>query len=63
VLSLTGLPLDPLSVGLLAGLLVALLTGVTLGVTDLAGLAAADDGEVDAHAVAPGLLWVAAVPP
>ena len=34
VLPPTGLPLDPLSVGLLAGLLAALLTGVTLGVTD-----------------------------
>jgi hypothetical protein len=63
VLPPTGLPLDPLSVGLLAGLLAALLTGVTLGVTDLAGLAAADDGEVGAHTVAPALLWVAAVPP
>jgi hypothetical protein len=63
VLPPTGLPLDPLSVGLLAGLLAALLTGVTLGVTDLAGLAAADDGEVGAHAVAPALLWVPAVPP
>jgi hypothetical protein len=63
VLPPTGLPLDPLSVGLLGGLLAALLTGVTLGVTDLAGLAAADDGEVGAHAVAGGLLWVAEVPP
>jgi hypothetical protein len=63
VLSLTGLPLDPLSAGLLGGLLVALLTGVTLGVTDLVGLAAADDGEVGAHAVASALLWVGEVPP
>jgi hypothetical protein len=63
VLPLTVLPLDPLSAGLLGGLLVALLTGVTLGVTDLAGLAAADDGEVGAHAVAGALLWVAAVLP
>jgi hypothetical protein len=63
VLPLTGLPLDPLSVGLLGGLLAALLTGVTLGVTDLAGVAAADDGEVGAHTVANALLWAAEVPP
>jgi len=66
VLPPTGLPLDPLSVGLLGGLLVALLTGVTVGVTGLAGLAglaAADDREADAHAVAGALLWVAEVPP
>jgi hypothetical protein len=63
VLPPTGLPLDPLSVGLLGGLLAALLTGVTLGVTDLAGVAAADDGEADAHTVASALLWAAEVPP
>ena len=63
VLPPTGLPLDPLSVGLLGGLLAALLTGVTLGVTDLAGVAAADDGEVGAHTVVSALLWAAEVPP
>ena len=63
VLPPTGLPLDPLSVGLLGGLLAALLTGVTLGVTGLAGLAAADDGEIDAHAVDGPLLRAAEVPP
>jgi hypothetical protein len=63
VLPLTGLPLDPLSVGLLGGLLAALLTGVTLGVTDLAGLAAADDGEAGAHAGDGPLLPAAEVPP
>jgi hypothetical protein len=60
VLPPTGLPLDPLSVGLLGGLLVALLTGVTLGV---AGLAAADDGETDTHAGDGPLLPAAEVPP
>ena len=59
------LPLGP--VLLLAGLLLALplgglaaeLTGVTLGVTDLAGLAAADDEELGEHAVGWPLLWLA----
>jgi hypothetical protein len=61
VLPLTVPPFDPLSVALLGEPLAGLLTGVTLGVTDLAGsadlagLAAEEDGESDAHAVA-GLL-------
>ena len=62
VLPLTVPPLDPLSVALLGGLL----AGVTLGVTDLAGvadLAAEDDCESGAHAVVGLLLWVAEVPP
>jgi hypothetical protein len=62
VLPLAVPSLDPPSVALLAGLL----AGVTFGVVDLAdlaGLAAADDGEPDAHAVASLLLWVAEVPP
>jgi hypothetical protein len=63
MLPLTGLPLDPLSVGLLGGLLAALLTGGTLGVTDLAGLAAADDGETDTHEGDGPLLPAAEVPP
>ncbi len=52
-------PLDPLSVALLGGLL----AGVEVGVTDLAGLAAADDGEADVHPVGTALLWAAEVPP
>ena len=66
VLPLAVPSLDPPSVALLAGPLAGLLAGVTLGVVDLAdlaGLAAADDGEPDAHAVASLLLWVAEVPP
>jgi hypothetical protein len=62
VLPLTVPPLDPLSVALLGGLL----AGVTLGATDLAGLAdvaAEDDCESDAHAVVWLPLWVAEVPP
>jgi hypothetical protein len=54
-----GLPSPvPLSVVLLDGLL----TGVPLGVTDLAGLAGADDAESVAHAAADALLWAAALP-
>ena len=66
VLPLAVPSLDPPSVALLGGPLAGLLAGVTLGVVDLAdlaGLAAADDGEPDAHAVASLLLWVAEVPP
>jgi len=69
VLPLTVPPLDPLSVALLAEPLAGLLAGVTLGVTDLAalaglaGLAAEEGGESDAHAVASLLLWAAEVPP
>ena len=69
VLPLTVPPLDPLSVALLDEPLAGLLAGVTLGVTDLvgladlAGLAAEEDGESDAHAVVSLLLWVAEVPP
>jgi len=62
VLPLTVPPLDPLSVALLGGLL----AGVTLGATDLAGLAdlaAEDDCESGPHAVVCLLLWVAEVPP
>jgi hypothetical protein len=53
-------PLDPASVALLGGLF----AGVTLGVTDLAGLAglAAADDESVAHAVVSLLLPVAEVP-
>jgi hypothetical protein len=69
VLPLTVPSLDPLSAALLGGPLAGLLAGVTLGVTDfagladLAGLAAEDDGESDAHPVLSWLLWVAEVPP
>jgi hypothetical protein len=66
VLPLAVPSLDLPSVALLAGPLAGLLAGVTLGVVDLAdlaGLAAADDDEPDAHAVASLLLWVAEVPP
>ena len=62
VLPLTVPPLDPLSVALLGGLL----AGVTLGATDLAGLAdvaAEDDCESGAHVVVRLPLWVAEVPP
>jgi hypothetical protein len=57
----TVLPPDPLSVALLGVRLDALLTGVPLGVTDFAGLAAADE-DVE-HAVGSALLWPAEVPP
>ena len=66
VLPLTVPPLDPLSVALLDEPFAGLLAGVTLGVTDLAdlaGLAAEEDGESDAHPVVSLLLWVAEVPP
>ena len=69
VLPLTVPPLDPLSVALLDEPFAGLLAGVTLGVTDLvgladlAGLAAEEDGESDAHAVVGLLLWAAEVPP
>ena len=59
-------PLDPLSVALLGEPVAGLLAGVSLGVTDLAdlaGLAAEEDGESDAHPVVSLLLWVAEVPP
>jgi hypothetical protein len=39
-----------------------LLTGGALGATELADLAAADDGESDAHVVDGPLLWAAGVP-
>ena len=69
VLPLTVPPLDPLSVALLDEPFAGLLAGVTFGVTDLvgladlAGLAAEEDGESDAHAVVGLLLWAAEVPP
>jgi hypothetical protein len=55
-------PLDPLSVALLGGLLAGVEVGVT-DLADLAGLAATDDGEADAHPVVTALLWAAEVPP
>jgi len=58
--------LDPLSVALLGWPLAGLLAGVPLGVADLAdlaGLAAADDGEPDPHAGVSLPLWVAEVLP
>jgi hypothetical protein len=51
----------PLSVVLLAGPLTEL-AGVPLGVTDLVGLAGADDAESVAHAPADALLWAAWLP-
>jgi hypothetical protein len=54
-------PPVPLSVVLLDGLLTGL-AGVPLGVTDLVGLAGADDAESVAHAAADALLWAAALP-
>ena len=65
VLPLTVPPLDPLSGGLLGGLLAGVTFGVTdlVGLADLAGVAAEEDGESDAHAVVGLPLWVAEVPP
>ena len=60
------LPLAGLSLGLLLvllGGLVAGLAGGTLGVTDLVGLAAADDEEAGRHAGAVPLLWPGEVRP
>jgi len=65
VLPLTVPPLDPLSGALLGGLLAGVTFGVTdlVGLADLAGVAAEEDGESDAHAVGSLLLWAAEVPP
>ena len=65
VLPPPGLSLVPLSVALSDGLLTEL-AGVPLGVAEvvgLAGLARADDAELDAHAIAGALPWAAEVPP
>jgi hypothetical protein len=60
VLSLAGLSLGLLLVLPVGGLVTVLVgAGVALGVADVAGLAAADDEEADAHAVAVPLLWPA----
>jgi hypothetical protein len=67
VLPPSGPPLVPLSVALSEGVL-AELAGVSLGVAEVAGLAAfvdlagADDAEPDAHAIAGPLPWTAEVP-
>jgi hypothetical protein len=64
VLPPPGPSLVPLSVALSDGLLTEL-AGVPLGVTEvvgLAGLAGADDAELDAHAIAAALPWAAEVP-
>jgi len=65
VLPPPGPSLVPLPVALSDGLL-AELAGVSLGVADVVGLAclaAADDAEPDAHAIADSPLWAAEVPP
>ena len=68
VLPPSGPPLVPLSVALSEGVLTEL-AGVSLGVAEVAGLAAfvdlagADDAEPDAHAIAGTLPWAAEVPP
>jgi hypothetical protein len=68
VLPPPGPPLVPLSVALSEGVLTEL-AGVSLGVTEVAGLAAfvdlacADDAEPDAHAIGGTLPWAAEVPP
>jgi hypothetical protein len=67
VLPPPGPPLVPLSVPLSEGVLTEL-AGVSLGVTEVAGLAAfvdwagADDAEPDGHAIAGPLPWAAEVP-
>jgi hypothetical protein len=68
VLPPSGPPLVPLSVALSEGVLTGL-AGVSLGVAEVAGLAAfvdlagADDAEPDGHAIAGPLPWAADVPP
>ena len=68
VLPPSGPPLVPLSVALSEGVLTEL-AGVSLGVAEVAGLAAfvdlagADDAEPDAHAIGGTLPWAAEVPP
>jgi hypothetical protein len=65
VLPPPGLPLVPLAVVLSDGLLTEL-AGVSFGVAEvvgLAGLAGAEDAELDAHAIAGALPWAAEVPP
>ena len=68
VLPPSGPPLVPLSVALSEGVLTEL-AGVSLGVAEVAGLAAfvdwagADDAEPDGHAIAGPLPWAAEVPP
>ena len=73
VLPPPGPPLVPLSVALSEGVLTEL-AGVSLGVTEVVGLAAsglaafvdlacADDAEPDAHAIGGTLPWAAEVPP
>jgi hypothetical protein len=68
VLPPSGPPLVPLSVALSEGVLTEL-AGVSLGVAEVAGLAAfvdlagADDAEPDGHAIAGPLPWAADVPP
>ena len=63
-LPLAGLPLGLPLVLPLGGLVTGVAgAGVTLGVTDLADLAAADDEEVDGQAVGFALLWPAEVRP
>jgi len=68
VLPPSGPPLVPLSVALSEGVLTEL-AGVSLGVAEVAGLAAfvdlagADDAEPDWHAIAGPLPWAAEVPP
>ena len=68
VLPPPGPPLVPLSVALSEGVLTEL-AGVSLGVTEVVGLAAfvdlacADDAEPDAHAIEGTLPWAAEVPP
>ena len=68
VLPPSGPPLVPLPVALPEGVL-SELAGVSLGVAEVAGLAAfvglacADDAEPDAHAIEGTLPWAAEVPP